>query len=51
MDILRLFNLQGSLFLMIRAGLLMKKTGIIDEGGKRCLTDLCVNLIIPCNII
>ncbi|WP_368384004.1 AEC family transporter [[Clostridium] symbiosum] len=23
----------------------------MDEPGKRCLTDLCVNIIIPCNIV
>ncbi|WP_294148926.1 AEC family transporter [uncultured Clostridium sp.] len=51
MEIVRLFNLQGSLFLMILAGAVLKRKGIIDEPGKRCLTDLCVNIIIPCNII
>ena len=51
MEIVRLFNLQGSLFLMILAGAVLKRRGIIDEPGKRCLTDLCVNIIIPCNII
>lgn len=51
MEIVKLFNLQGSLFLMILAGAVLKKKGIIDEAGKRCLTDLCVNIIIPCNII
>lgn len=51
MEIARLFNLQGSLFLMILAGAVLKRKGIIDEPGKRCLTDLCVNIIIPCNII
>lgn len=29
----------------------IKRKGIIDEPGKRCLTDLCVNIIIPCNIV
>ncbi|MCB6610944.1 AEC family transporter [[Clostridium] symbiosum] len=51
MEIVRLFNLQGSLFIMILAGAVLKRKGIIDEPGKRCLTDLCVNIIIPCNII
>ena len=51
MEIVRLFNLQGGLFLMILAGAVLKRKGIIDEPGKRCLTDLCVNIIIPCNII
>lgn len=51
MDVIRLGNLQLSLFLMILIGLVLMKRGIIDESGKRCLTDLCVNVIIPCNII
>ena len=50
MDILSLFSLQGTLFAMMLIGALLKKRGMIDENGKRCLTDLCVNVIIPCNI-
>lgn len=51
MDIVRLGNLQLSLFLMILIGLYLHKKNIVDESGKRCLTDLVVNVIIPCNII
>lgn len=51
MDIVRLGNLQLSLFLMILIGLVLRKKNIIDEPGKRCLTDVVVNIIIPCNII
>lgn len=51
MEITQLFHLQGALFLMIAAGVVLKKRGIIDDAGKRCLTDLCVGIIIPCNII
>ena len=51
MDIVRLGNLQVSLFLMILVGLILRKKNIIDERGKRCLTDVCVDVIIPCNII
>lgn len=50
-EILELFNLQGALFLMILVGVVLKKIGIIDEAGKRCLTDVCINVIIPCNIV
>ena len=45
-----LISLQGTLFAMMLIGAWLKKQGIIDENGKRCLTDLCVNIIIPCNI-
>ena len=51
MDIFRLANLQITLFLLILTGLLLKKKGILDQEGKRCLTDLCVNVVIPCNIL
>ena len=51
MELLELFNIQGTLFLMILVGALVKKLGIVDEAGRRCLTDLCVNVIIPCNIL
>ena len=51
MDIGQLFSLQGSLFLMILLGLFLKKKGIIDDNGTRCLTDLCMDVIIPCNTI
>ena len=50
MDILTLFSLQGTLFAMMLTGAWLKKRGIIDEEGKRCLTDLCIHVIIPCNI-
>ena len=45
-----LISLQGTLFAMMLIGAWLKKRRIIDENGKRCLTDLCVNIIIPCNI-
>lgn len=51
MDILRLGNLQLSLLLLLLTGLFLRKKNIVDEPGKRCLTDVCVNVIIPCNIL
>ncbi len=50
MRILDLFQLQGTLFAMMLIGAYLKKRGIIDNNGKKCLTDLCVNVVIPCNI-
>lgn len=47
MDILSLFSLQGTLFAMMLVGALLKARGIIDENGKRCLTDLCVEWSSP----
>ena len=51
MNLLELCNLQGSLFLMILAGAVLKRRGIISKEGEKCLTDLCVNIVIPCNIV
>lgn len=48
---MQLFHLQGMLFLMVLVGLVLKRRGVIDEAGKRCLTDLCVDVIIPCSIV
>lgn len=50
MNLSDLISLQGTLFALMLLGAWMKKRGVIDAAGKRCLTDLCVNLIIPCNI-
>ena len=51
MSIWELFSIQGTLFIMILAGTFLRKKGILDENGTRCLTDLCVSVVIPCNII
>ena len=42
-----LFDLQGALFAMMLIGAWLKRRGTIDETGKKCLTDLCINVIIP----
>ena len=51
MNVWQLFNLQGTLFLMILAGVVLKKIGVLDASGKKTLTDLCVDIVIPCNIV
>ena len=50
MSIWDIFSLQGTLFSMMLVGAWLKRRGIIDENGKKCLTDLCINIVIPCNI-
>ena len=50
MKLTDLFSLQGTLFAMMLIGAWMKKKGVIDGNGKRCLSDLCINIVIPCNI-
>ena len=46
-----LLSLQGSIFLLMLAGLVMKKIGIVGETGQKNMTDLVLNMILPCNII
>ena len=50
MSIVELGSLQLTLFALMRTGAVLKKRGVIDEAGKRCLSDLCINIVIPCNI-
>ena len=50
MNLLDLFSLQGTLFALMIVGAILKKKEIIDGNGKKCLTDLCINVVIPCNI-
>lgn len=50
MSILELGGLQLTLFAMMLTGALLKKKGVIDENGKKCLSDLCISVVIPCNI-
>lgn len=48
---MELINLQGQLFLLVAAGVLLRKLHIIPEAGKSILTDLVIYLILPCNIV
>jgi predicted permease len=46
-----LINLQGMLFLLVGAGIILRKKGILHEEAKAVLTDLVIYFILPCNII
>ncbi len=46
-----LVELQGMLMIMLLVGLIARKTGTITEEGKKSITDLILNIILPCNII
>ena len=52
-DVLReeLIDLQLMIFSLIAIGLLVKKIGMVGKTGQKNLTDLVVNLILPCNIV
>ena len=49
-NILDLGSLQLTLFAMMLIGALLRKKGIIDDHGKQTLSDLCINIVIPCSI-
>ena len=46
-----MLSLQGTLFLLILAGVLAKKTGIVSETGRKSLSDLLNYIVLPCNIL
>lgn len=50
-DMTNLLNMQGMMLLMVLAGMFLSKKGIINKIGRRCLTDLTINVFIPCNMI
>ena len=49
--LLPLLRLQGSLVLMMAAGLVLARLGIISRSGRQVLSDVTINLFIPCNIL
>lgn len=50
MKLTDLLSLQGTLFALMLIGAWLKKCGVIDDDGKRYLSDLCIKIVIPCNI-
>lgn len=51
MDIQGLVSLQIMMFLLIGTGIVIRKLGIITPQGKTMLTDLVIDVILPCNIV
>ena len=45
------FLLVGKLFILMGIGVFLRKRNIITETGKKLLTDLIIDLILPCSII
>ena len=46
-----LLTLQGQLALLVVVGIVLTRRGIITTQGRKCLTDLVIDIILPCNII
>ncbi|MDY6104470.1 MAG: AEC family transporter [Acetatifactor sp.] len=44
-------NLMGMMFLLIMTGFMLRKFGLITDAGKKCITDVLLYAILPCNII
>ena len=49
--LLPLLQLQGTLVLMMAAGLLLTRGGIISPSGRQVLSDVTIYIFIPCNIM
>lgn len=46
-----LFYLMGTMFLFILTGVILRNQKVITNEGKKCLTDIIIDVILPCNII
>lgn len=44
-------NLMVMMFLLIMTGFMLRKFGLITDAGKKCITDVLLYAILPCNII
>lgn len=51
MDISGLWTLQCMMFLLVAAGAILKRKGILKEEGKGVLTDAVLYFFLPCNIV
>ena len=47
----KMVSLQLMLFTLIAVGIALRKLGFIDGKGRKLLSDLLINVILPCNII
>lgn len=46
-----LLILQITIFALIATGFFLKRTGIFTKEGQKSMTDLVINVVLPCNII
>ncbi len=46
-----MLSVQLTLFCLIVAGILIKRIGILNDAGRKALSDLLINVILPCNIV
>ena len=46
-----LFNMQGMLFSLMALGMLLRRSGIVSEEGRAVMTELILNVTLPCAIV
>lgn len=46
-----MMNLQFTLFAIMAAGVIVKKAGVVSDAGKKSVTNLVIDLVLPCNIV
>ncbi len=51
MDFSGLFEMQITLFLIMLLGMYLRRRGMIPAGGKALLSDLVINVTLPCSIL
>lgn len=49
--IAQMLQLMGEMLLLMLTGLLIRRLGIVTDAGRKCLTDLILYVILPCNIV
>ena len=46
-----MLQLMGEMLLLMVTGLVIRQIGIVTNEGRKCLTDLILYVILPCNIV
>ena len=49
--ITQMLQLMGEMLLLMLTGLVIRRIGIVTREGRKCLTDLILYVILPCNIV
>lgn len=49
--IVQMLQLMGEMLLLMLTGLLIRRLGLVTNEGRKCLTDLILYVILPCNIV
>ena len=47
----QMLQLMGEMLVLMVIGLVIRAIGIVTDEGRKCLTDLILYVILPCNIV